>query len=101
MIIMRNIKRKNIKLDKEEIEIINSIERGEWVPVKNMGSEIARYTSYAKHTLKKDQRISIRISKQDLVGIQEKAIEDGIPYQTLISSIVHRYVRGGLIAKAC
>lgn len=81
------------KLDKEETKLMKSIERGEWVPVKNMNSEIARYATYTKHVLKKDQRISIRLSKQDLLGIQEKAVEEGLPYQTLISSVVHKYIR--------
>jgi len=51
---------------------------------------------YAKNTLKKDQRISIRISKQDLIGIQSKAVDEGIPYQTLVTSLVHKYVTGHL-----
>ena len=51
---------------------------------------------YAKNTLKKDQRIGIRISKQDLIGIQSKAVDEGIPYQTLVTSLVHKYVTGHL-----
>ena len=51
---------------------------------------------YAKNALKKDQRISIRISKQDLIGIQSKAVDEGIPYQTLVTSLVHKYVTGHL-----
>lgn len=86
-----------VKLNKEEAQLIKSIERGEWVSVKNMNSEMRRYASYAKLALRKDQRISIRLSKQDLVGIQEKAVEEGIPYQTLISSVIHKYILGHLI----
>ncbi len=87
------------KLDKEEKDLVRSIEKGEWRPVKNMKAEIKKYARYAKDTLKKDQRISIRMSKQDLLDIQAKAIEEGIPYQTLITSLVHKYVNGKLRAR--
>lgn len=86
-------------LDKAEREMVQSIERGEWIPVKDLASEVKRYASYAKYTLKKDRRISVRLSHQDLVGIQEKAIEEGLPYQTLITSLIHKYVTGGLVAR--
>jgi len=88
---------RNYQFDKEEQEILSSMGRGEWKPVKNMASEIREYAKYAKKTLKKDQRISIRMSKQDFVGIQSKAVSEGIPYQTLITSIVHKYVNGKLV----
>ena len=61
-----------------------------------MKDMIDKYAKYAKNTLKKDQRISIRISKQDLIGIQSKAVDEGIPYQTLVTSLVHKYVTGHL-----
>lgn len=86
-------------LDKEEQELVDSIESGKWKSVKNMKTEIAKYADYAKKTLKKDQRISIRISRQDLLDIKTKAVDEGIPYQTLISSIVHKYVNGRLASK--
>jgi len=82
------------RLEKEEREILDSVERGEWKPVKNVKAQIKKYAKYAKKTLKKDQRISIRMSKQDLLGIQARAVEEGIPYQTLITSLVHKYVNG-------
>lgn len=91
---------RNYQLDKEEQELSSSIERGGWKPVKNMSAEIKKYAAYAKKTLKKDQRISIRMSKQDFIGIQSKAIDEGILYQTLIASIVHKYVNGKLVSKA-
>lgn len=83
-------------LDKEEQKLLQSIERGEWTSVKNQASELKRYASYAKNTLKKDCRISVRLSHQDLVGIQGKAVEEGLPYQTLITSVIHKYVAGRL-----
>ena len=91
---------RNYQNDKEEQKLLSSIERGEWKPVKNMSAEIKKYAAYAKKTLKKDQRISIRMSKQDFIGIQSKAIDEGILYQTLIASIVHKYVNGKLVSKA-
>ena len=91
---------RNYQLDKEEQELSSSIERGEWKPVKNMAAEIKRYAEYARKALKKDQRISIRMSKQDFIGIQSKAVDEGILYQTLIASIVHKYVNGKLVSKA-
>ncbi len=88
---------KKYKLDKEEEKLLTSLERGEWRSVKNMKALIDKYAEYAKNTLKKDQRISIRMSKQDLIGVQAKAVDEGIPYQTLITSIVHKYVNGNLV----
>lgn len=86
------------KLDREEKELLDSIQKGEWAPVANMKDMIDKYAKYAKNTLKKDQRISIRISKQDLIGIQSKAVDEGIPYQTLVTSLVHKYVTGHLVS---
>ena len=88
-----------IKLDKEEKDILDSYERGEWKSVKNLKKEIERHRGYARQTLKKDKRVNIRISSMVLDEIQTRAIEDGMPYQTLISSILHRFVTGRLIEK--
>ena len=88
---------KKIKLDKEEQDILDSFERGEWKPVKNRKREIKRHEQYARNTIKKDKRVNIRISSKDLEEIQSIAIADGIPYQTLMSSVLHRFVGGRLI----
>ena len=88
-----------IKLDKEEKDILDSYERGEWKSVKNLKKEIERHRGYARQTLKKDKRVNIRISSMVLDEIQTRAIEDGMPYQTLISSILHRFATGRLIEK--
>jgi len=88
-----------IKLNKEEKDILESYERGEWESVKNLTKEIERHRGYARQTLKKDKRVNIRISSMVLDEIQTRAIEDGMPYQTLISSILHRFVTGRLIEK--
>ncbi len=84
------------KLTKEEKDLLDSYERGEWYSVKNLKNKMKRYQAMAKTTLRKDKRVNIRISGQDLEGVQKKAMEDGIPYQTLIASVIHRYVSGRL-----
>ena len=88
-----------IKLDKDEQEILESFERGEWKSVRNAKTEIMKHQSYARKTLKKDKRVNIRISSKVLEEIQALAVENGIPYQTLMSSVLHRYVSGYLIEK--
>ena len=90
---------KKIKLDKQEQELINSFERGEWESVKNLKQEIKKHKKYAQNTLKKDKRVNIRISSKDLEGIQIRAIEEGIPYQTLLASIIHKFVNGRIMEK--
>ena len=90
---------KKIKLDKEEKSILDSFEKGEWHRVKNLKKEIEKHQQYARATLAKDKRINIRISSKDLEEIQALAIEYGIPYQTLISSILHRFVNGRLVER--
>ncbi|MCU7917686.1 MAG: antitoxin [Candidatus Thiodiazotropha sp. (ex Epidulcina cf. delphinae)] len=88
----------NAKLNKEEKEILDSYENDEWVSVSTP-DEISRYQAAAKSTFKKDKRVNIRISGVDLELIQERALIEGIPYQTLMSSILHKYVNGRLIDK--
>lgn len=88
-----------IKLDKEEKDLLESYERGEWRSVKNLKGEIQKHKGYARQTLKKDKRVNIRISSMVLEELQTRAVEDGMPYQTLISSILHRFVTGRLTEK--
>lgn len=84
------------KLNQEEQEILDSYENDEWNSVKTP-ERMTQLHSYAKATLAKDKKISLRLSSLDLEALQAKAIEEGIPYQTLISSILHKYVTGRLI----
>ncbi|MFQ6115000.1 MAG: CopG family antitoxin [bacterium] len=86
-------------LDKNEKEILESVDRGEWTSIPRTKSERRRFQRYAEATFKKDKRINIRISSKDLHAIQKRALEEGIPYQTLISSLLHKYVTGRLIEK--
>ena len=84
------------KLDQQERKLLESVDRGEWKPVARLEKERKRYQDYAKAMLKKDRRVNIRISSKDLEAIQTRAVEEGIPYQTLIASILHKYVSGRL-----
>ena len=86
-------------LDSEEKELLESYDRDEWQTVSEMKSESDRYRRYASATYKKDKRVNIRMSEKDLMAIQKKALEEGIPYQTLISSILHKYISGRLTEK--
>ncbi len=90
---------KKIVLDAEEKDILDSYERGEWKPVKHPKEEINKLREYARNTLQKDKRINIRMSSKDLDQVQVIAAQEGIPYQTLISSIIHKYVSGYLLEK--
>ena len=84
------------KLEKEEKELLRSFEDDEWKSVSEMNREVVRLQDYATSTFKKDRRINIRISSKDLNSLQKRALEEGIPYQTLVSSILHKYVSGRL-----
>ncbi len=81
---------------KGEKDILDSFDKGEYKPVKNKKAEMARLRQYAVNTTQKNKRINIRLSERDLFGIQAKATEEGLPYQTLISSILHKYLAGSL-----
>ena len=81
-------------LDKEEKELIESYEKGEWKPIKK--SKQKEYVEAAKESMAKSKRINIRLTTKDYHDIQLRAIEEGIPYQTLISSIIHKYNKGEL-----
>jgi len=85
-------------LDAEEKDILDSYDRGEWRPIKNPKAEIKKLREYARNTLQKDKRINIRMSSKDLDQVQVLAVLEGIPYQTLISSIIHKYVSGYLVS---
>ena len=87
------------KLDIEEKEILDEYENDEYVEISDMGKEIEKHAEYAKATFIKNKRINIRISQRDLENIQRRALEEGIPYQTLIASLIHKYTSGKLVEK--
>lgn len=82
-------------LTDNENNLLESVENGDWVSVSSE-SELARYQDIAKTQLKKDKRITLRISNGVLTGLQKRAFEEGIPYQTLINSILHKFLSGKL-----
>jgi predicted DNA binding CopG/RHH family protein len=80
------------KLDPEEKEILKLFEQNKLKKVKNLKKEIVHAEKAATEHMKKNARITIRISEFDLAGLKRKAALEGIPYQTLISSILHKYL---------
>ncbi len=85
------------KLTKEEKEILDSFEKDEWVPVTDLTKRKKELMAYARNTLRKDKRLNIRISERDLLELQKKAVREGLPYQTYISSIIHKFINGTLV----
>jgi predicted DNA binding CopG/RHH family protein len=83
-----------MKLEKEEKEILESYEKGEWKSVKNFEKRKIDTERYAKNTSTKNKRINIRLTEKDLANLKAKSLEEGMPYQTLVSSIIHKYVSG-------
>ena len=87
--------KKSAYLDKEEMALSESLEKDEWISDLTDG-ERKQYEEYARSSLSKRKRINIRMTERDLKRIQAKAIEEGIPYQTLISMLIHKYNEGKL-----
>lgn len=87
----------NVKLDHEEQELLQSVERGEWKSVKNAKEEAAFAKEAAANSLRKDERITLRLSSIDLDRLKQKAAYKGLPYQTFIASVLHEYAAGHFI----
>lgn len=85
-----------MKLTEEEQALLASVEGGEWRRVADHAGELARYTASAKAVTKKDKRVNIRMSERDLMWLQRRASEEGLPYQTFIASVLHKFVNGRL-----
>ena len=86
---------KNKYLDNDEKELAKSLENEEWISDLTQKDK-TKYREYACHSLNKQKRINIRMSERDLKKIRAKAIEEGIPYQSLISMLIHKYNEGKL-----
>ncbi len=84
------------RLDKEEQEIQDAFDAGELQRAPDIEDRKERHQEYAEAMFKKDARINIRLSSKDLRGLQKKALEEGIPCQTLIAGILHKYLEGRL-----
>lgn len=88
------------KLDTYEKEILEAFETGKLKKSKTAKQQIKRHEAIAEATFKKDARINIRLSSRDLRSLQAKALMEGMPYQTLVSSILHKFIDGQLIDKS-
>ena len=86
-------------LDNYEEELMEALESKDIQSVENVKEEIEKHQTYARNTLKKDKRVNIRISSKDLEEIQVTAIKQGLPYQTFMSSVLHKYITGQLKEK--
>lgn len=82
------------KLDSEEQELLESVERGEWESVDNLEKEKAFAKEAAANFLRKDERVTLRLSSGDLARLKQKAAYKGLPYQTFIASVLHEYAAG-------
>ena len=89
----------NLKLQQDELELLAFYENEEWKSVKKLKEQKEQYRAYARATFRKDKRVNIRISEKDLLDLQKRAVRQGIPYQTLISSVLHKYVNGRFTEK--
>jgi predicted DNA binding CopG/RHH family protein len=89
----------DLKLQQDELELLASYEAEEWKSAKKVKEQKEQYRIYARATLRKDKRVNIRISEKDLLALQKRAVRQGIPYQTLISSVLHKYVNGEFTEK--
>ena len=87
------------RYDSDELEILQAFEAGQLKPVNDFSKRAESHRAAATATFKKDQRLNIRISSRDLRNLQARAVEEGIPCQTLAASLVHKYVTGQLISR--
>jgi len=90
------MKKTSMQFDKEELQILEDFERGEFRSISNVEGEKRKLEEAARNTLQKDKRINIRISSRDLERLQMRAAREGIPYQTYIASSLHKLVSGRL-----
>jgi predicted DNA binding CopG/RHH family protein len=86
-------------MDKYEREVLDSFEKGEWLPVDDIQTKKKALTEAARNTFLKNKRINIRLSEKVVNELKAKSLEEGIPYQTLIASVLHKYVKGRLVEK--
>ena len=90
---------KEPNLNEEEANFLESLESEQWNSVDNVKEEIISHQGIARNTLKKDKRVNLRMSSKDLEAIKTFAVEEGLPYQTLMSSVLHKFITGRLVDK--
>lgn len=86
-----------MKLTKEEDDLLGSVERGEWRRSGSLAKDKKQLQAAARATVRKDKRVNIRMTARDVQHFQKAALEEGLPYQTLIASILHKYITGRLV----
>ena len=84
----------DVELDNEEQDLLDSVERGEWKRVENFEKHAAFAKEAAQNTLRKDERVTLRLSSTDLARLKQRAANKGLPYQTFIASVLHEYAAG-------
>lgn len=89
---------KKTVLDRNELKLQKEIEKGRWAVVENLDAELIRYRKLAHQTLNKNKKINIRLSDWDYEKIKIQAVQEGLPYQSLITSLIHKYLTGRLKA---
>ena len=87
------------KLDDFENELLNDFEQGQLKSIAPSKADLSKFKAAATATFLKEKRVNIRLSSPDLMDIQARALEEGMPYQTLIASILHKFVSGRLVEK--
>jgi predicted DNA binding CopG/RHH family protein len=85
------------KLDAFELDILTAYEKGELKSTSPSKAKLAKFKAAASATFLKEKRVNIRLSTPDLMDIQARALEEGLPYQTLIASVLHKFVSGRLV----
>lgn len=85
--------------DKEEQELMESVEKGDWISADNLDQEIKKAREAAKATFRKSERMNVRMSPKDLKDLKVRALQEGMPYQTLVSSVIRKYLSGRLVEK--
>ncbi len=90
---------KKYQLDEEEQDLLHTFERGEWHSVPNLAEEIEAAREAARNTFNKTKRVNLRVTERDFNLAHSRAREEGLPYQTLLSSVIHKYLSGRLTEK--
>jgi len=88
-----------MKLSQAEQDILDSVERGEWKQIPNIKEETARYREAARATMRKVKQVNIHMTERDIAHFRKAALQAGLPYQTLITSVLRKYINGQLIEK--
>ena len=85
--------------DPEERRLLQAYEKGAWKTTRPSKKTFGKYQGYARATLAKNRRVNIRLSSKDVADLQVRALEEGVPYQTLMASVLHKFVNGRLVEK--